>query len=432
MVQQEQRLAQAVSSSSLVEAINAKLDLQALSLILATRFVLYKQTCPSLLTKNDEEAWKQLQQLQEKFVDDRLASHGLHFAIMEVFPSMPLRDGNTQMPSREEIRRAQAKKSRQYHPDKGLSNVESDKRFRARYAPGEVDDMMKKVNEAKDWLEIDTNRIGFSTRIHGLFLDRLRPLNQELRSRMEQLLEEQSFEKIRRMLQEIKQVDARLAGSMGVSTQKLQESIEEYLKREVKKTKASIEEKWREGQLRDLHEDLAKMKDMSKDLDIEMDSVKVIEKEILDKIEEEGKRVLRCITHCESWTDGIACLPQFGGHLLTLGSICTHLRDFKAQAERQVTYALTACYDKKWGVSFLFELGMRLGQGKIGNPKSDDATIAKVILNNFPQFNDVRTVIFNRETSATQKDVSETLKAPREDVQNLLSFQADVTGCHSP
>ena len=417
LVQQQQRLAEAVSTSSLVEAINAKLDLQMLSLILATRFALYKQSGRvSHLIGKDEQVWKQLVRVEEEMIGHEIGRDGVHFAILEVFPSMPVRDGSIHMPPKEEIGRAQAKKSLQYHPDKQQSHADRDRRLRARLKPGEAADMMNKVNDAKSWLEIEANLGGFKNRIHGLFLDRLQPLDKELQSRMEQLLQEQHFEKIRKMLQEIRAVDPRLASSMNISTNQLQESIQEYLKLEVKKTKASIEQKWRSCLLRELHEDLAKMKLMSEDLEVEMDSVKVVEDEVTKKIEEEGRAALLCINKCQSWQDGMACVEQFGGHLLLLGTICTHLRDFKAQAEKQVVYALTKCYDKKWGVNFLFELGMRLGQGKIGDPNTDDATVAKVILNNFPQFSDVRTVIFNRETSATQKDVSETLKAALDDV----------------
>ena len=52
---------------------------------------------------------------------------------------------------------------------------------------------------------------------------------------------------------------------------------------------------------------------------------------------------------------------------------------------------------------------MRLGQGHIGDPNTD-ATVAKILMNEFSHFKDVHTVIFNRETRATQKAIEETLQ----------------------
>ena len=55
---------------------------------------------------------------------------------------------------------------------------------------------------------------------------------------------------------------------------------------------------------------------------------------------------------------------------------------------------------------------MRLGQGRIGDPDKD-GTIAKVLVNEFPHFKDVHTVMFNRETRATRKTIGDTLKVAR-------------------
>ena len=412
---QKQRLDGAVADSSLEEAINAKLDLQSLSLILATRFVFYKQTVPETPYRA-REGLKELVDLQERITGQRLGKDGEHFAILELFPSMPLRDGSVQMPSLDQIKQVYKRKALQYHPDKQYRKVDSDRRLRARFRRQEVEDMMKKVQAAKEWLECADNQQRFSTHIQSLFKEKLQPVSKQLPTCIEKLLEEQSYEKVRTKLQEVRQVDKQLARSMGIQTGKLEAMIRECLAREVKKTKNAVEMNWQREHLRELHEALSKLKQMGQDLagcpevDLE-ESIDSITAKVNAKIAEEGEKALVCVTSCGSWTDAKARVWQFGAHLLALGRICTHLRDFKTQAEEQVTLALNSCYEKrKWGVDFLFELGMLLGQGKIADAQSDDAMIAKVLLNSFPQFNDVRTVIFNRETSATQKDVAQTLK----------------------
>ena len=420
VVQQKQRLDRAVADSSLEEVINAKLDLQCLSLILATRFTFYKQTVPERPFRASE-GLKELADLQEKITGQCLGKDGEHFAILEVFPSMPVRDGSVQMPSFDQIKQVFKRKALQYHPDKQYRKVDSDRRLQARLQPQEAEEMMKKVQAAKEWLSCHDNRERFSAQIQNLFKDKLQLVNKQLPACVEKLLEEESYDKVRMKLLEVRQVDKQLARSMGIQTVKLEAMIRECLVREVSKTKHAVEMNWQREHLRELNEALSKLKQMGQDLagcqevDLE-DSIDSITGKVNAKIADEGEKALICITSCGSWTDAKARVWQFGAHLLALGRICTHLRDFKTQAEEQVTLALTSCYEKRqWGVDFLFELGMLLGQGKIGgkigDAQSDDATIAKVLLNSFPQFNDVRTVIFNRETSATQKDVAETLKA---------------------
>ena len=61
---------------------------------------------------------------------------------------------------------------------------------------------------------------------------------------------------------------------------------------------------------------------------------------------------------------------------------------------------------------------MSLGKGKIGDPNTDDDTVANHLLSSFSQLSDARTVMFNRETSVTRKDIKQTLQAP------LAAFKA--------
>lgn len=118
-----------MSSSAVGEAIKAKLDLQALSLVLATRFVFYKAVIESLPLKGAaKKSWKQLVEMQESIIDTDLGSQGEHFAVLEVLPSMPVQDGEIQLPSRQDVKQAFRKKSKQFHTDKQYCQGRSQQR----------------------------------------------------------------------------------------------------------------------------------------------------------------------------------------------------------------------------------------------------------------------------------------------------------------
>lgn len=412
---QEGRLTQAVSSAALEEVINAKLDLHQLALILSTRFVLYRQAFASM-PQRDPQGWQLLVEVQERFIGG-MGNDGEHFAILEVYPSMPLRDGSIHMPSQDLIRQARNRKAKQYHPDKQLRQGGDQKRFLARVQPKDAEEMAKKVNAAHEWLQSEANLGGFSARIQALFGEKLRPMLSKFRESVKKLLEEQRYEQVSVLLQDIGQVDQRLASRMGISIQNFERLVQDDLLREVSKTKKDVEEKWNRGLFRELHEDFSKLKQMGRDLAgcpnvVLDDSIDRITTKVNEMIEEEGMKARVCVGRCETWSEAASCVWQFGEHLVKLGRILTHLRDFKSGAESQVHYALSSCYDKRqWGIDFIFELGMKLGKGAIGDPQSDDPTIAKVLLSSFPHFEAVRTVMFNRETA--HKDVAETLQATR-------------------
>ncbi|CAK9102159.1 VWFA domain-containing protein [Durusdinium trenchii] len=385
---QLKRLEQAVLSLSVGEAISACLDLQALCCILSTRFVLYKREVGDLRLRGPE-SWKRLVDLQERIIDDDLGKQGEHFAVLEVLPSMPLRDGEIHMPCSKQVKQAYKRKAMRYHSDKQYQSG-----ARARMSTSFAEQMMRKVNEAKEFLECDANCKGFGVRIQRLFVDKLGGLKPQLQSRVQKLLKEQKYLQLKMLLQDIRT---------------------DNLIEEANKISHVVEEAWNARRLRELQEELSKLKQMRHELAafpqiVPENLIKDISRKINDEIKEEGNSAQSCIFSCHSLSQAMDSIMQFGRHLIALGRICTHLRDSKMTAELEVTHALEKCCQKKWGVSFLNQLGMRLGQGKIGDPTTDDALIGRVLLSSFPQFEDVRTVIFNRETSAAQKDVAETLK----------------------
>lgn len=171
---QKRRLEEAVSSSSVHEAISATLDLQALFLILAGRFAPYKRNVENLRMRlQNKQRWQRLVEILEGTVGknelEDLTMKGEHFAVLDLLPSMLLRDGEIQLPSCQEVRQAYLKKSKQYHMDKQYVP----NRQQARISPALRGWMMPKVTEANEFLQSDANREGFGNRIKGLFLDKL-------------------------------------------------------------------------------------------------------------------------------------------------------------------------------------------------------------------------------------------------------------------
>lgn len=192
---------------------------------------------------------------------------------------------------------------------------------------------------------------------------------------------------------------------------------QDHLIDEVRKTKENVETTWQAGLLRELNEELLKLKEISQQFaaypEIVPESLmRDISKAVAEEIMEEGRKAQVCITSCRSRNEAMACIWQFGGHLISLGRISHHLRDFKTRAEGQISNVLAfCCYEKSWGPIFLLQLGMSLGKGKIGNPNTDDDTVAKHLLSSFSHFSDARMVMFNVETIVTQKDIKQTLNA---------------------
>ena len=409
---QKMRLEQAVSQAEISHSLMAVLDLQALSLILVTRFVLYKQALANIiLQERPKKSWKRLVDLQESMIDQQLCEQGQHFAVLEVFPSMLPRDSDIHLPSLEQITHAKRKKAKQYHSDRQYTPEGK----RVRINQGMAEEMMRKITAASEFLEKEVNLRGFAARIQSLFPEKLLGLNTQMHSLAEKLLEEQQYGKLKMILQDIRMVDRRLAVKMRLSVEELGKHIKDSLIGEVRKTKADLDHHWNAGRFRELHEELTKLQLISKELAaypeiIPDDLIKGISEKVDQKVMTEGERARRVIGRCFRIEDAMMNIGQFGGHLMSLGHIFAHLLHFKSAAQQQLNYALSQCYDKKWGVNFLFKLGMRLEQGDMGDGETD-TTIAKILLNSFPHFNHVRTVKFNRETSITQKAVTETLRA---------------------
>lgn len=71
------------------------------------------------------------------------------------------------------------------------------------------------------------------------------------------------------------------------------------------------------------------------------------------------------------------------------------------------------------------KLGMKMGRSKTWTSEVD-ATVGKVILAEFHHFQDVHTIMFNKETRHTQMNVEDSLKALSSDTLILLIVDFQV------
>lgn len=407
------KLQQAVSNVSIDEVLSTVKDLHALGLIFVTRFVLYKQDLEiRVMKKTTKQSLEKLVKFQATKFNAELARTGVHFALLDVLPSVSFDD--IKMPSKDEIKRAFNREAKKYHEDKSR---QFDQQKRRSVSLLQAKEMMPKLNEAREFLLDQRNCSSFRSQLRNLFMHEIGLLPKAERSRTKKCVDEEKFGELRMMLDSFKRVDRRAATHMNVPVEEMQKSIHDSLVQEVRKTQATVQQKWNQGLLRELHEELGKLKSISQELAaypeiVPEDLIRDISMQVNQNVKETGLEAQRCIANCLTLKDAMEHIWQFGSLLIELGHIFTHLGDFKSQAELEVTHALNGCYDKLWGANFMFELGMRLGQGKIVDPNKD-GTIAKVLVNEFPHFKDVHTVMFNRETRATRKTVGDTLKVAR-------------------
>lgn len=196
----------------------------------------------------------------------------------------------------------------------------------------------------------------------------------------------------------------------------------------MRKIKNSAEAKWKErrerpGSLRELNNELSKLRQISHELQaypqiVPEQSIQGIKKLITDSIESEGDKAQECMLDTSSRAlGGSAVAERFRTHLIALGRISHHLCDFKVPADAQISRALAHCHAQKWGARFLLQLGMRLSDGTGGEAGADDDVVSKQMVNSFWQLSHARTVMFNKETKRTHRDIEKHTSAPRVMIQ---------------
>ena len=408
---QRRKLREAISVQ---EAMDTAQDLQELRLTFATKFILYKQKIEQHpLQEHDQKAWQELMKVQSEDFDGGLSGKGVHFAILDLMPSFT-RAGKVLMPSEDAIEHAFKKAAKHPVQDGGNSLKIEQKR---RWSNEALKTMTQRVNDAYNFLKHERNRSDFRDEILALCSQELRSLKQKQHCRTEELLEQEKYGDLKTFLYDLRHVDRGQATQMNVPVDDILRLVKERIVGEVYRIQNLVEEKWCQRLLCELHQNLVKLKCISRELGaypeiVPEDLIKNISENVAKKVKDVGREAQESISRCSSLNKAMHPdhIFQFGRDLIELGHILHHLVDFKNQAEVEVTHALNICLEKPWGAGFLFQLGTKLRQGKIGDPQRD-GTIAKVLVNEFQHFKNVHTVMFNAQTKKTQKAIGDTLQA---------------------
>ena len=327
----------AISGFALAGALTSAQNLQELSLVFLTKFVLYKQELSGVLLQEPaKSSWERLVQLQEQKFGGNLASSGAHFAVLNVLPQVLA--GDVQAPEAEDIKKAYRKMSFQFHSDKS-AQIQVDRRKRRSISASEAQQMMVKINEAKEFLFSEPKVKGFCNSVHAIFVDDMKPLKEA--SYIETLLIEQRYGALSKLLDDVNHVDKKLASSFDIPVARIVGSIKEKLCEQVRKTKESAQAKWSQvSTYPELHEELSKLKNISRELAAYPDIVpEFLIKEISGQVEAEIKKhgaEAQRYVNLASLSQAKQNLRPFGACLISLGHIFTHLGDFKDKAELEV------------------------------------------------------------------------------------------------
>lgn len=404
----------AVDDVSVGEACEMRRNLLELCLIFTTVFVLYKQEVETvnILESDERESWNRLVQLQEDQFAGGLATGGVHLAVLGVLPQMSA--GKIQMPTVREITLAFREKSKVHHTDK-INQVDRSRLRSVSHQQATAN--QQAINEARDFLLSKNKdaRKEFLDVMMQLFRREMLEIQRKCEEKVTTLLKEERYRNVKGLLDEMKQVDRQLAAEMGVNVDELWQQIEDRLKEEVRNIQATVTTLWRQGSLRDLNAELRKLLSITKELAahesiVPGDLIEGIEKKVRQKIEELGDKARNYIARCSKLEQAVQNMMPFATTLIELGHIFSNLNDFQKKAKQAVSHALALCCEKPWGAEFLLKLGMKMGRSTTW-PSEGDATVAKVILSEFPHFQDVHTVMFNKETRPTKMNVEDSLKA---------------------
>ena len=334
------KLQTAISGFALASALKSVQNLQELSLVFLTKFVLYKQELSGIPLRADaKQSWERLVQLQEQKFGGNLASSGVHFAVLDVLPQVLA--GEVRAPEAEDIKKAYHKMSLQFHSDRS-AQIQVDRRKRRSISVSQAQQMMVNINAAKEFLFSAPNVMGFCNNVNAIFMDEMKPLKET--SYMETLLTEQKYGALSKLLDDVNNVDKKLASSFGIPVARIVSSIKEKLCEEVRKTKESAQAKWSQvSKYPELHEELSKLKNISRELAAHPDIVpEFLIKEISGQVEAEIKKhgaEAQRYVNCASLSQAKQNLRPFGACLISLGHIFTHLGDFKDKAELEVGFS---------------------------------------------------------------------------------------------
>ena len=89
-------------------------------------------------------------------------------------------------------------------------------------------------------------------------------------------------------------------------------------------------------------------------------------------------------------------MDDFAMQLIKMGRYFDGFPRLKKKTAGIIHRLLNGVHNEPWGVSFLFKLGLLLENGDVPGSE-DDIRVGRVVVGAFPHFQDVRTLVFNRE-----------------------------------
>eukprot|EP00854_Cymbomonas_tetramitiformis_P004389 gene4389-5398_t len=320
-----------------------------------------------------------------------LAALGMHFALLEVQPGA----------SAQEVKKAYKRRCMATHPDR----------------PGGSTEKQQQVERAKDVLKNKEELGRYPKELAQLFASSIRRLPKVLGDRTTKLLGDHDYEQIKAMLDGLADVH-RVCELVTppLSKESVCEPVHRAVRDQVHGLGTRVKEHWQRRELKKVHDAFGALAQMRAHLsayrEIYSDEwTNEISRSVEDEIAALAARA-RGFLKSESHADDN--LHNVAMQLIRLGHIWDDLPEFKEVAELNLTSVLDACQAQHWGFKYIFQLGMVLERGNVGEKDaqgevvSKDQRIGQVIVSFFKHFKDVVTMSWNEEV--TQKDTGAALK----------------------
>mmetsp|Transcript_175699 Transcript_175699/g.558037 ORF Transcript_175699/g.558037 Transcript_175699/m.558037 type:complete len:1076 (-) Transcript_175699:522-3749(-) len=357
--------------------------------------------CDCMIGKAHQDAKKCIvDTCDAHFEGKAIMSMGAHFAMLGLQISA----------TPDEIRKAYLRASKTHHPDKqGGSTV-----------------MQQRIVQAKECLSDQSACAHLQRTTRFLFAADIQRVLKNMDNVAIEFMEEHAYGKVRQVLESLHQVQ-HVSGLIPEQFQ-VQGMWCEILRRvreHVIGTSTALRAQVRDHSWKRVRESLGRLKLVEETLGAyqevcSKDWTRDSRREIQEQLEAVACNAQKLIQGSE--VDADSGLLDFAYQLLLLGYMYDDLPDFQSQVEMKLCRLLDVVQERHWGFTFLFKLGIVLEQGKAGRKGSaDDERIGKLIVQDFPHFKDLLTMIWNQQTEVSQKDIMHTIEE--------LTSTCSVSGC---
>jgi len=366
--------------------------------VLIAGFSLYNEIL-SLRTEDKTTEFAEFKRLvHNSFASSEITKIGKHYA----------RLGLDRLATHHDVNRAYKFRIKAVHPDKIKGGSEADRL--------EMNELSKKVNESKEVLLLEENRVAFSgLQFQFKYLDPIKTIREDLQKKIRELLESGAYVEVKKMHVSVRENLGQIAALVHppLNVPELQVNLTGKIKDHFKSLRIAINTYWRERKYVELQSSLSRLHQLEDlfihDADIvnENETWKGIKSDIeaeIDKLAEVLKIFLKDHGEDKAFQE----INDFALKLVRIGRILDGLPDFKSVVFLKMRNVLDACLEKSWGFPFLFRLGLILEQGENIDEVEGDANVAKSIVSEFPHFGEVRTFSWNEET--VQKPVEQSIK----------------------